>query len=136
MVAPRGLTKQPRLASLFLVCSDLLKSADFYQQLGFLIQEKKSRSLILSLGDGLQLHLHEPLSPDEEDTFGLTTGRGSTCLVQSYEVENLEDLAGRADSDSVLYGPSTTKWGQRLMMVIDPDGHRLEFRQRPPGSAT
>ena len=136
MVAPRGLTKQPRLASLFLVCSDLRKSADFYQQLGFSCHEKKSRSSVFSLGDGLQLHLHEPLSPDEEDTFGLTTGRGSTCLVQSYEVENLEDLALRADSDSVVYGPNTTEWGQRLMIVTDPDGHRLEFRERPPGSAT
>ena len=51
-------------------------------------------------------------------------------MVQSYEVDSLDSLVPTVPSDNLIRGPLTTPWGTRLIMVSDPDGHLLEFRER------
>ena len=56
--------------------------------------------------------------------------RGSLAMVQSYEVDSLETLASVVPEENLSRGPLETPWGTRLMIVSDPDGHLLEFRER------
>lgn len=121
----------PKLLSLFLLCQNLEKSVEFYRRLGFSAIETRSRSVVFEIGSDLRLHLHEPLGPDEQAMFGVQAGQAGKCLVQSFEVEDLENFARRAAPESILFGPDTTAWGQRLLLLQDPDGHRLEFREGP-----
>lgn len=120
---------RPKLVSVFIVCTDLSKSRQFYQELGFTLKETRSRSFVFEIGTGLQLHLHEPLEVGEQLLFGVQAGQAGNCLVQSFEVESLEAVERRVCPDAVLYGPETAPWGRRILMLQDPDGHRLEFRE-------
>lgn len=119
----------PKLASIFIVCTDLPESLRFYQKLGFALLESRSRSFILDLGGELRLHLHQPLTEQERELFQVQAGQAGECLVQSFEVESLEALEQRVEPKAILYGPATTPWGQRIIILRDPDGHRLEFRE-------
>lgn len=120
----------PTLGSLFIVCRDRERSCAFYQSLGFRLKEPKSRSFVLSAGGGVELHLHEQLSEKEKSLYGVEWARGSQAMVQSYEVDSLEPLVSVVSSTNLIRGPLETPWGTRLMMVSDPDGHLLEFRER------
>ena len=51
-------------------------------------------------------------------------------MVQSYEVDSVETLLSMVPPDSLVRGPLETPWGTRLVIVSDPDGHLLEFRER------
>ena len=118
------------LRSVFLVCGDLDKSLTFYQQLGFVLKERKTRSYIFHTGSEVELHLHERLTQAERESFGVQWDTGSSGLVHSYETTDLDSLASSLPPDSVLAGPLETPWGTRILMVGDPDGHRIELRER------
>lgn len=120
---------EPALRSLFIICRDLNRSRSFYQSLGFRLQKEKSRSLVFSVGRQVELHLHEPLLPKEEQLFGLRQAPASPSLVHSFVVENLDSLVANLDTASILFGPDLTEWGDRILLLKDPDGHRLEFRE-------
>lgn len=122
----------PSLTSIFLVCSNLHSSLNFYQGLGFALKTRKSRSFVLSAGRDLELHLHDRLTPEEQQRFQVAGGASGTNLVHSFLVERLDSVRERVPSECVLFGPEVTDWGQRLLLVKDPDGHRLEFRERDP----
>lgn len=121
---------KPSLKSIFLVCSSLEESIRFYRTLGFEQGAKKSRSQIFHLGSGLELHLHEALTDEEEQRYKVSNGEGSTSLVQSFETEDVDGLAERLQFRSILAPPQQSPWGTRLLLIQDPDGHRLEFRER------
>ncbi|MCA9775981.1 MAG: VOC family protein [Candidatus Eremiobacteraeota bacterium] len=112
------------------MCRDRERSRAFYQSLGFRLKEPKSRSFVLESGPGVELHLHEQLTEKEESLYGVEWARGSRGMVQSYEVDSLDSLVSTVPSDNLIRGPLTTPWGTRLIMVSDPDGHLLEFRER------
>ena len=118
------------LRSVFLVCGELEKSLTFYQQLGFVPKERKTRSYVLHTGSEVELHLHERLSEAERESFGVQWDTGSTGMVHSYETNDLESLAASLPDSSVVAGPLDTPWGTRILMVCDPDGHRIALRER------
>ena len=122
-------TLAPTLRSIFLVCGDLNKSREFYQGLGFQFLKEKSRSVVLCAGNQVELHLHGELQPQEEESFGVSWALGSSGLVQSFTVDNIDRLAAVTSSEQLLFGPALTPWGDRILLVKDPDGHRLEFRE-------
>ncbi|MFA5504463.1 MAG: VOC family protein [Vulcanimicrobiota bacterium] len=116
--------------SLFIVCRDPEKSRAFYETLGFQFKQPKSRSFVMQAGNGVELHLHEQLTEDEESLYGVERGQGSRALVQSFEVGCIDSLLARIPPDNLLRGPLSSPWGTRLVMVSDPDGHLLEFSER------
>lgn len=120
----------PRLATVFLLCDDLVASARFYTQLGFPRLEKGRRSHKFALGPQLELHLHERLEEAEREQFQVRYQAASTGHVLSFQVDDLETFQQRVESRWVLVKPRSTPWGTRMLMLQDPDGHRLEFQER------
>lgn len=111
-----------------------MKSRAFYETLGFQLKQPKSRSFVMQAGNGVELHLHEQLSEDEESLYGVERGQGSRALVQSFEVGCIDSLLTRIPPGNLLRGPLSSPWGTRLVMVSDPDGHLLEFSERIQGA--
>ncbi len=122
----------PRLSSIFVVCSNLARSARFYNSLGFVEKKKTKRSQVLAAHGGLEIHLHGELTVQEQRDFGVSQEPGSRGLVQSYEVPDIQDLATRLSQESILFGPQETSWGHKILLLEDPDGHRLELRESSP----
>jgi catechol 2,3-dioxygenase-like lactoylglutathione lyase family enzyme len=120
---------RPVLKSIFLVCRDLETSGRFYQSLGFSQVSKSPRGQVLAAQNELELHLHSELTEQEERDFGVSLGPGSQSLVQSYETTNIEGLAKGFHRETILFGPGLTPWGHKILLLKDPDGHRLEFRE-------
>lgn len=119
----------PRLRSVFLVCRDLLVSANFYRGLGFEELPPGRRSRKFSLSGEMELHLHEQLSEQERETFQVCWQRGSSGQVLSFGVDDLEALQESIPAGFLLVPVRETPWGTRMLMVSDPDGHRLEFQE-------
>lgn len=120
---------KPRLGTVFLVCRDLTESANFYDRLGFLELQPGRRSRKFALAEGVELHLHEELEPAERSLYKVAWQQGSSGQVLSFFSEDVDGLCQRLEADSILAGPLTTKWGTRMIMLNDPDGHRLEFQE-------
>lgn len=116
------------LCSIFLLCQDLKASVDFYQQLGFVLRRSSARTAVFELGSGPQLHLHAQLSAAEEQEFQVAWQPGSSGIVLSFRVDDLDGLLALAQPEAVLVTPRVAPWGTRLAMLIDPDGYRLEFQ--------
>lgn len=114
---------------LFLVCADLRRSVEFYRSLGFSLEKSTTRSSILRLGDSLSLHLHESLSQAEQQAFGVSWQKGSTGMVLLFTCPDLEELWRSAPDVAREVAPVNTPWGDRIAILLDPDGYRLEFRQ-------
>lgn len=131
MVTPRPKTEARRLRGLFLICADLHRSLEFYRWVGFELQERTPRSAVMAVDTSLSLHLHERLTPAEEQAYGVgwqEGGSGLVLLLNSPDIDKLwEDAPGEAKS----IAPTATPWGDRILMLRDPDGYRLEFRQEP-----
>lgn len=119
------------LRSVFIVCQDVERSLEFYSLLGFILKERKSRSVVLDAGGKVELHLHQQLTDKEREQFCVSWSPGSSALVQSYESDGIDELASQL-ADNVLSGPVETPWGTRILILADPDGHRLELRERSP----
>ncbi len=102
---------------------------EFYRSLGFSLEKTTNRSSVLKLGDSLNLHLHESLSPAEQQTFGVGWQKGSTGIVLLFTCPDLEELWRSAPEEAKEVAPVNTPWGDRIAILLDPDGYRLEFRQ-------
>lgn len=100
-----------------------------YRSLGFREKETRSRSVIFALHSEVELHLHEPLTSEETKLYGVRWEKGCSALVHSFEIDALEPLMERIDPTRRTE-PLDTPWGTRLLMITDPDGHLLEFRER------
>lgn len=117
------------LRSLFLICRDLSRSVAFYQNLGFALVKTSARSTVFALGaEGAELHLHAELTLQEQIDYGVSYEPGSSGLVLSFRVDDLDRLVERAPEEALLVAPRLTPWGQRLAILTDPDGYRLEFQ--------
>ncbi|MEW6280427.1 MAG: VOC family protein [Candidatus Eremiobacterota bacterium] len=117
-----------RLKNLFLLCRDLAATADFYQSvLGLEPVRHGSRSVELSLGE-VQLHLHSLLSDEERSRYGLENPLPGPRpgVVVSLRVE--PGLLHRVQACAPLRcGPLVAPWGDRLVVLEDPEGNLLEL---------
>ena len=112
----------------FLVCQDLRRSLDFYLSLGLSQTRRTNRSAVVSWGQ-TALHLHDRLSAEEEETYGVRWQQATTGLVLLFSTDDLERVWQQAPDSAKLLPPRNTPWGDRIAMLQDPDGYRLEFRQ-------
>lgn len=122
------------LCSIFLLCRDLQASAAFYGALGFVCRKSSERTVVfgLSTGEGPELHLHAELTPSEREDYKVAWQPGSTGLVLSFQVADVDALIASAPRCALLVQPRSSPWGTRMAMLCDPDGYRLEF-QAPLG---
>lgn len=132
MVTPRPKTEGRRgFRGLFLICADLQRSLEFYRWVGFELQERSQRSAAMSLDTSLSLHLHERLTPAEEQAYGVCWQEGGSGLVLLLNSSDIDKLWKDAPDEARAIAPTSTPWGDRILILRDPDGYRLEFRQEP-----
>ncbi len=117
-----------RFRNLFFVCSDLGRSEVFYRALGLALLRRGQRSLVFDLG-GSELHLHLPLSADEEERYQVgPPGPAPGCVVCLHTTD-LEARAAFLPSECVRIPPGPAPWGGSMMLVADPDGRLLELSE-------
>jgi len=117
-----------RFRNLFLVCSDLGRSEVFYRALGLALVRRGERSLVFDLG-GSELHLHPPLTPEEEQLFQVGPAGPAPGCVICLHTSDLEARAQFLPAECVRIPPGPAPWGGRMMLVADPDGRLLELSE-------
>ncbi len=114
-----------QLKSLFLICRDVAATLAFYRdELGLeALSERRLR-----LGPELELHLHPLLSDDERQRYGLAAPASGPRegVVLSLRVSQLEPYLGLSRRRC---GPLEAPWGDRLLIVEDPEGNLVELAQ-------
>ncbi len=128
---PADSTRNDSFRGLFIVCQSLQQSSSFYEGLGFVEKRASQRSRVLQFGK-LELHLHENLTEAEQDSYQVRHQSGGSGLVLLFSCPDLQELWNKAPESSRLVAPRATPWGDRIAMLSDPDGYRLEFRQEGP----
>lgn len=111
-----------------LLVADVEASARFYEALGF-----------TRVGtDGTFVHLRWQRAGDvmlvgAPKGVRLETSRGSGVLLCFTSETPLSELAARATAlRATTTGPSVQPWNAVELVVVDPDGYRLDFLE-PPG---
>jgi catechol 2,3-dioxygenase-like lactoylglutathione lyase family enzyme len=119
-----------RLKSVFLICRRLAETLVFYRDVLGLESLSAHR---LQLADEVELHLHSPLSEDEQEQFGLSNPSEGPRpgVVLSLRVEQLLPYLDRLQPEQVRSGPLRAPWGDRLLIVEDPEGNLVELAAPP-----
>ena len=107
-----------------LLVSDIARSLSTWERLGFALIAR----------DATFLHLHWPSGGDVllvPTPAGLTfdSRRGAGVLLSfSTAMKSVESLASRAEEAGLtVEGPTQTPWHTNEIIVVDPDGYRLNF---------
>lgn len=114
-----------QLKSVFLICRDVAATLAFYRdELGL---EALSSSR-LRLGPELELHLHPLLSAEDRLRYALgEPGEGPReGVVLSLRVGDLQPYL---ELPRRRCGPLEAPWGDRLLIVEDPEGNLVELAQ-------
>ncbi len=114
-----------QLKSLFLICRDVAATLAFYRdELGLEVLSERR----LRLGPEVELHLHPFLSAGDRQRYGLgEPGHGPRDgVVLSLRVSDLDPYLGLPRRRC---GPLEAPWGDRLLIVEDPDGNLVELAQ-------
>jgi catechol 2,3-dioxygenase-like lactoylglutathione lyase family enzyme len=105
-----------RIAPIFPV-RDMSVSLEHYRRLGFETREYEQGGYGFATLEDVEIHLGEVEA-------GSTTTPSSAYLF----VEDADQLAQSWDSAGVdVRTPQDTEWGQREVVVIDPDGNIIRF---------
>jgi len=107
-----------------LLVTDIARSLSTWERLGFALIAR----------DATFLHLHWPSGGDVllvPTPAGLTfdNRRGAGVLLSfSSAMRSVESIAARAqEAGLAVEGPTNTPWHTREIIVVDPDGYRLNF---------
>ncbi len=108
-----------RLKSIFLICRKLAETTAFYRDTLGLKALSERR---LELAPGVELHLHGELSPVDQQRYGLWNPHpgGREGVVLSLRVDSLSPFEGT---------PVRAPWGDRLLIVRDPEGNQIELAE-------
>lgn len=118
------------------VVSDLDRSRDFYQRLGFTFGERSRLDVEtveawVSTGAGVTLVLHSPefASWWDSSTPGPAAG-GPEVDLELDSAPQLDALVTElvAFGTAIAKQPTDMPWGQRFAIVLDPDGYRIGLK--------
>ena|SRR3989344_6802697 len=114
-----------RFHSTLLYASDLIKTAAFYKQLGFKIEEADD-SVKVKLGDFRLAFVDENKTPIKNESGMKPKGLGVYMYI---EVENVDAYHEWLKNNGVSprTEPRDWPWGKREFVVKDPDGYKLVF---------
>ena len=112
-----------------LLVADLTRSIDYYQRLGFTFGEPWDGFYAIGTRDGLELHLKEAPSSDEERQ----RRRDHEHLDATGGVDGIEAFYALcvANEVSILKPLARTEWGTEDFYIEDPDGNVIAFGGRP-----
>ena len=119
-----------------LTCNDINKSIQFYEALGFAIEERweeegKLRGAMLRAGNAR-------LGLDQDDwKKGRDRVKGVGMRLWYATTQDIDNLARRAKSNGVkLTREPYTEWGMHGFDVTDPDGFLISISTEPDKSST
>lgn len=114
-----------RFHSNLFYASNLDKTAEFYQRLGFDAQ-KLDDTVRVKLGDFTLAFIDENKTPIQDESGIKPKGLGVFTYV---EVEDVDEYFGWLKKNGVIprTEPKTWPWGKREFVVKDPDGYKLVF---------
>ena len=124
--------------SVFLNVTDIQRSLDFYQRLGFKLDKawKDKETGIIGYADlsaqGAELGLGNIASNDDADFrawVGTPLGAGVIVYLTVPDVDAWHARAKKAGA-TIEYGPIDRPYG-RLFMLNDPDGYSISFITEP-----
>jgi len=113
--------------------SDLVRSADFYEKLGFTEAYRNDRGIIMTK-EMVQLFLFATKqsnpSPVERELGLFDNPPGIDHI--SFAVGDVDSLYAELSKAGVKFGgrPENQSWGARMVGLKDPDGNNLYFVQR------
>ena len=113
--------------------SDLVRSADFYEKLGFTEAYRNDRGIIMTK-EMVQLFLFATKqsnpSPVERELGLFDNPPGIDHI--SFAVADIDSLYAELSEAGVKFGgqPENQSWGARMVGLKDPDGNNLYFVQR------
>lgn len=113
-----------KFKSILLYISNVETSSDFYQKLGFKINSKDDKSVVVSLGD-LQLQLFDKEKVEFKQYSEVDPNTFSMFLY--IEVDDVDEKHKELISKGLT--PATTPkdwpWGNREFVIKDPDGYKF-----------
>lgn len=113
-----------RLHSALFYVSDLNKTAEFYEKIGFPVQ-KSSDGVRIEMGGFTWTFIDEKKTPIQNES-GLTP-KGLGIYLYA-EVDNVDKHYQFVKSKGVhSTEPKSWPWGKREFVVKDPDGYKLVF---------
>lgn len=122
-----------KINSVFAVCllvDNLKSSITFYQNVLGLVQNNQDKGFIDFKLEGTSFALFQK---DSATTMFhskyMGTGGGFVLAVQ---VENLKELAEDLNTKgiTIIEGPKTTEWGQKVLYILDPDKNIIEISEK------
>lgn len=110
--------------SILLYISNLEFSTHFYQKLGFKIDSKDDKSIIVSL-DGLQLQLFDKEKVEFKQYSEIDPS--SVGIFFYIEVDNVDEKHKELISKGLTpaTAPKDWPWGNREFVIKDPDGYKF-----------
>ena len=114
-----------RLHSTLFYASDLTKTSNFYEALGFDVM-RSSDGTRIKLGDYTLAFIDEQKTPIQNESGATPKGLGVFSYV---EVENVDVYfeSLKAKDIETASEPKTWSWGKREFVVKDPDGYKIVF---------
>jgi len=108
-----------------LYVSDLNKTADFYQKLGFEIVKSTDNKIIAKLGD-FELHCYDQSKVFFKQDVDRFKGAGVFFYVYVDDVDaKYAELKNKGLQPSGE--PKDFEWGNREFAIKDPDGYKIIF---------
>jgi catechol 2,3-dioxygenase-like lactoylglutathione lyase family enzyme len=130
---------KPRLTVVTLGVSDLTRSRDFYEQLGWRSDSREEMGVVFFASGDMVLALwgRDELAQDSGVAPG--NGWGGVTLAHNVgspaEVDEVIVAAERAGA-TITRVPAETFWGGYTGVFVDPDGHPWEVAHNPHWTLT
>jgi catechol 2,3-dioxygenase-like lactoylglutathione lyase family enzyme len=120
-VGGNGEGRPERLSAVTLVTSDMARSTEFYQRLGFqrLYGGPDAEFTSFSVGPSYLNLQRQPSRPAGASSWG-------RVIVYVDDVDAMYRRV-RGAGYSAAMSPSDAPWGERYFHVRDPDGHEISF---------
>lgn len=130
---------QPRFNAIGFAVADMARSLEFYRALGLEVPEGAQSAphaeIPLAPGVRLLLDTHESIAAFDPGFTPATGGHGSLAFDcgDPAGVDAAHERMVAAGAKSHL-APWDAFWGQRYAVVLDPDGHGVDFYAALPGA--
>lgn len=121
----------PTMQQLFLMVTDLERSAMFYEDvLGLDVAKRSDDQVVFDTG-GCSLVIESDFEKETLAAFNMTPpsddrGDGAIIVLQVDDVEAVHETMADSGLGTALIEPRTVDWGRKLFLAADPDGYEIE----------
>lgn len=113
---------------ILLYSSDLEKTAEFYEKLGFVIAERADDFMVAKLGN-FELHCYDQSRVFFKQDVEKPKGAGVFIYIHTDDIdEKYSELVNEGLQPSGE--PKDFKWGNREFAIKDPDGYKTVFYKK------